>query len=163
MKIISIDPGYERVGIAIIEKVKSGRELLIHSECFKTSPKIPHADRLSKKKKKIEELIKRFSPDELAIETLFFSGNQKTALLVSESRGVIISVCKSAGLNTFEYGPGEIKLAVTGYGKSSKDAVMRMVPKLIEIDSERKQSIKNDDEYDAIAVGLTHCAIRVFK
>ena len=159
MKILSIDPGYERLGIAIIEKIDKEKETLIFSECFKTDKKLPHPDRLSLIQIRIIEIIKKLKPEMLAIETLFFSNNQKTALLVSEARGTIISTSRTAGLEVFEYTPNSIKLAVTGYGKSDKNAIIKMIPQLILISPEKLKSIKHDDEYDAIAVGLTHFAI----
>lgn len=154
MKIISIDPGYERLGIAVIEK--DGKEILVHSECFKTSKDFSHSERLGLIKDRIDQLLKEYSPTQLAIETLFFAKNQKTALMVSEARGAIISTCQSNGLSVHEYTPNQIKLAVTGYGASDKNAVMKMVPQLIKVGKD----IKHDDEYDAIAVGLTHFAIQ---
>ncbi len=156
MKILSIDPGYERLGVAIIEKQSKQKETLIYSECFKTSKDLPHCKRLGLIQDKIKELIKEFAPTELAIETLFFTNNQKTALLVAEARGVVLATCQNLGLEIYEYGPGQIKLAITGHGKSSKDAVIKMIPLLIRINSE----IKYDDEFDAIGIGLTHLAIK---
>jgi crossover junction endodeoxyribonuclease RuvC len=152
MKIISIDPGYERLGIAILDKEKSEKESLVFSECFKTLSKEKHPERLAKIQTRIIELINKYKPEELAIETLFFNTNQKTALLVAETRGTIISTSKNAGLEIFEYSPQEIKIAITGNGKSDKDSMMKMLPLLIKISSE----IKYDDEYDAIACGITH-------
>jgi crossover junction endodeoxyribonuclease RuvC len=156
MLVLSIDPGYERLGIAIIEKDQ--KENLIFSECFKTSSELPHSERLGLIKNRIDEIINKFKLEHLAIETLFFSNNQKTALLVSEVRGLIIGVCQSAGLKVYEYGPGEIKVAVTGYGKSDKAAVIKMIPQLIKIEEAKLSQMKYDDEFDAVAVGLTHCA-----
>ncbi len=157
MKILAIDPGYERLGIAIIEKAPKQKEVLVHSECFKTSAKLPHAARLGLIKTRIEEVIAEFTPEKLAIETLFFSKNVKTALLVSEARGAIIATATTAGLVTREFTPNEIKVAITSYGKSDKPAMMSMIPRLIEI----KKDIKSDDEFDAIAVGLTYFAHHV--
>jgi crossover junction endodeoxyribonuclease RuvC len=160
MKIISFDPGYERLGIAIIEKNEKERECLVFSECFKTKKELSHHERLSLIQIEIEKILKEYSPTEMAIEKLFFSNNQKTAFMVAEARGVMISVCKTSGLTVSEYGPGEIKLAITGYGKSDKNSVIKMITHLIKIDSEKINNIKYDDEFDAIAVGLTHLAIR---
>ena len=87
----------------------------------------------------------------MAIEKLFFTTNQKTAMGVSEARGVIIYEGSKTGLKIFEYTPLQIKIAVTGYGKADKSQVLFMVKKLIKIDD----SIKSDDEIDAIAIGLT--------
>jgi crossover junction endodeoxyribonuclease RuvC len=155
MKILSIDPGYERLGIAVLEKSPKGKEILLYSECFKTSAKIPHHERLTLIGNKIKEVIKKYSPEALATEKLFFSKNQKTALLVAEARGVILYSASSLGLQVFEYTPASIKIAVTGYGRSEKRQIIEMVKKLITV-PEGKNS---DDEFDAIAIGLTHFAI----
>jgi crossover junction endodeoxyribonuclease RuvC len=154
MRIIAIDPGYERLGIAVIEKELSGKEVLIYSECFKTSSKLPHPERLRLIQEKIKKIIKEYNPERCAIETLFFSNNQKTALLVAEARGAIIATSASEGLEIFELNPNSIKLAVTGNGASDKDQIIKMIPILIKINKE----IKHDDEYDAIACGLTYFA-----
>ena len=154
MKILAIDPGYERLGIAILEKEETKKETLLFSECFKTSSKEPHNIRLSKVAKRLEEVIEEFQPTHTAIETLFFSKNTKTALKVSEARGVIIERSTSLGLEIVQFSPQEIKIAVTGAGNSDKTAVMKMVPLLIDIGSTKKQ----DDEFDAIACGLAFFA-----
>lgn len=153
MKVIAVDPGYERMGVAIIEKV-NGKENLLFSECFKTSPKILHEERLKLIGQEIEMLIKKHKPESMAIETLFFKNNKKTAMHVSEARGVMLYTAAVSGLKVAEFSPMAIKVAVTGYGSSEKDQVIFMVKKLIET----KTKIKYDDEYDAIAVGLTYFA-----
>ena len=161
MRIISIDPGYERLGLAIIEKGlpaqagKNQKEVLLYSECFKTSSKLPHHERLTLIGDKITEVIKKWKPEHLATEKLFFSANQKTAMMVSEARGVILYTGSSLGLEIFEYRPNEIKIAITGYGKSEKKQMIDMTRKLIKVDSKTN----SDDEFDAIAIGLTHFAI----
>jgi crossover junction endodeoxyribonuclease RuvC len=154
MIIISIDPGYERLGIAVIEKQPKQKEILLYSECFKTSAKLPHHERLTLIGNKIKEVIKKYKPEALATEKLFFSKNQKTALLVAEARGVILYSASSLGLEVFEYTPACIKIAVTGYGKSEKRQIIDMVKKLIVVPKEKN----SDDEFDAIAIGLTHFA-----
>ena len=154
MKIIAIDPGYERVGIAVVEK-NIKKNILVYSDCFKTSPKLPFEKRLFLIGEEIKKIIKKFSPKALAIETLFFTTNQKTAMRVSEARGAIIYEAIQNNLRICEYNPLQIKIAVTGYGKSDKKQICSFIPKLICIEKE----IKHDDEYDAIAVGLTCLAI----
>jgi len=151
MKILAIDPGFERVGIAIIEKTFLKKDLLLYSNCFKTSSKIPFHERIKKIGLELEKIIKKYKPEALAIEKLYFTTNQKTVMGVSEARGVMIYISSKNGLSIFEYTPPQIKLAVTGYGKASKEMVMSMVPKLINIDLK----IDSDDELDAIAIGLT--------
>jgi crossover junction endodeoxyribonuclease RuvC len=151
MRIFAIDPGFERVGIAIIEKTSLKKDILIYSDCFKTSAKIPFCERLKNIGVELEKVIKKYKPIALAIEKLYFTTNQKTVMGVSEARGVMVYTASKNGLAVFEYTPPQIKIAVTGYGKASKEMVMSMVPKLIDID----KKIKSDDELDAIAIGLT--------
>jgi len=151
MKILAIDPGFERVGIAVIEKTFLNKDLLLFSECFKTSAKMPFPERLREIGMELELVIKKYKPERLAIEKLYFTTNQKTVMGVSEARGTMIYIAAKNNLSVYEYTPPQIKVAVTGYGKASKDMVMSMVPKLIEI----KKEIKSDDELDAIAIGLT--------
>ena len=163
MKIISIDPGYERLGIAVLEKTARQKEILIFSECFKTSAKLPHHQRLTLIGNKIKEIIKKYKPEQLATEKLFFSGNQKTAMLVAEARGVILYTGSSLGLSVFEYTPNEVKIAITGYGRSEKKQIIDMVGRLIDVPqipaSRKATQGKSYDEFDAIAIGLTHFAI----
>ena len=151
MRILSIDPGYERVGIAIIEKNKTGKPTLIFSECLITDKILPFPERLTIIGLKLEHLIHDYSPTVLAIETLFFNTNQKTALKVSEARGVMLYCAQKSGLEICEYTPLQIKNALTGYGRAKKDQVDQMTRQLINIEKE----IKYDDEMDAIATGLT--------
>jgi crossover junction endodeoxyribonuclease RuvC len=156
MRIISIDPGYERLGLAVIEKEKNQKEILLFSECFKTKATLPHNERLRLIGTRIREIIREFKPQALATEKLFFSKNQKTALLVAEARGVILFSGADTGLEVFEYSPSDIKIAITGYGKAEKNQIIDMVKKLITI----QKNTNSDDEFDAIAIGLTHFAIQ---
>jgi crossover junction endodeoxyribonuclease RuvC len=152
MRIISIDPGFERLGIAVLERDKKTRkEILLHSECFKTKASLPFSERLSLLGNRVREIIKKFEPEALAIETLFFTANQKTAMKVSEARGVVVYEAARSGLAVHEYTPLQIKIAVTGYGKATKNQVNDMVSKLIAI----PKKISSDDEMDAIACGVT--------
>ncbi len=153
MRIITIDPGYERLGIAVLDK--NGNETLIFSECFKTSAKLPHHERLALIGNRIKEIIEKYKPEALATEKLFFSGNQKTAMLVAEARGVILYTGSSLGLEIFEYTPNNVKIAITGYGRSEKRQIINMTKKLIAVEKTKN----SDDEFDAIAIGLTHFAI----
>jgi crossover junction endodeoxyribonuclease RuvC len=153
MRIISIDPGYERLGVAILEK-GAGKENLLFSDCLKTSAKLPHEERLKIIGEGVRSLIKKYEPEAMAIETLFFKANVKTAMKVSEARGVMLYEAAQNGLTVKEFTPLQIKIAVTGYGKSEKSQVTMMVKKLIKIEKE----LQYDDEYDAIAVGLTYFA-----
>lgn len=154
MKIIAIDPGYERLGVAVLEKKPKNKEVLLFSECFKTSARLPFASRLFEIGKEIERIITIYKPTALATETLFFNSNQKTAMNVSETRGVITYEAMRHGLQFYEYTPLQIKVAVTGSGRADKKQVISMICRLVEI----SKKISHDDEYDAIACGLTFFA-----
>ena len=87
----------------------------------------------------------------MALEEIFFEKNAKTAMQVAEVRGALIYIAAAQGLKIYHYTPGEVKIAVTGYGGSDKRAIAAMVPKLLRLPGGKKL----DDELDAIAVGIT--------
>ncbi|OGI59627.1 crossover junction endodeoxyribonuclease RuvC [Candidatus Nomurabacteria bacterium RIFCSPHIGHO2_02_FULL_37_45] len=152
-KILGIDPGFERLGVAVIEKDKKNnkKEKVIFSECFKTSAKLEFPLRLQLIGKEVKKVIKKYKPEVLAIETLFLNTNQKTVMRVAEARGVVIYEAAVAGLRVFEASPPQIKIAITGYGRANKEQINKMVKILVDID----QTKKSDDELDAIAIALT--------
>jgi len=160
MIILGIDPGYERLGIAVIEKPQkssshSKKDILLYSCCFKTSSKIPFTERLLILGKEVERVIDVYKPEHLAIENLFFQNNQKTAMNVAEVRGAILYITLSKNLSIKEFTPLQIKVAVAGHGGSDKKQVADMVCRLVKIEKE----ILHDDEYDAIAIALTASAV----
>lgn len=170
MRIIAIDPGYERLGIAIITRQnfgetkegkkslsgrgKTNKEELLFSECFKTKAVLPFVERLELVGREVARIIEEYKPDTLAIENLFLDNNQKTAMRVAEVRGAILYQARLSGLSVAEYTPLQVKMATTGYGKATKNQVLSMVKKLVS----GAMAIKQDDEMDAIAIGLTHFA-----
>ncbi|MDB5238226.1 MAG: ruvC [Candidatus Kaiserbacteria bacterium] len=154
MKVLAIDPGYGRCGMAIVEREASGKDILIHSDCIETSSTMEFTERLNVVASACASLISQHAPDSVAMEKLYFSNNQKTAMRVAEVRGAILAVAGAAGIAVTEYTPGEIKSATTGYGSADKKAVAQMVRMLVKID----KVIRLDDEYDAIAIGITHLA-----
>lgn len=152
MRIIAIDPGYERLGIAVLEKTK--KEELLFSECFKTKATLPFVERLELVGREVARVIAEYKPTALSIESLFFETNQKTAMRVAEVRGAILYQARILGLEIYEYTPLQVKVATTGYGKATKEQVTSMVHRLVT----GTESVKQDDEIDAIAIGLTHFA-----
>lgn len=148
MRIIGIDPGYDRVGIAIIHD-----GILIHSECFSTSPKDDFHKRLKEVGQRVRTVIEEFSPEVMSIESLFITKNQKTAMKVAEARGVIAYEASLRDIPIHEYSPPQIKVAVTGHGGSDKSQIIKMIPLLLKIKFDKRKML--DDEYDAIAVAIT--------
>ncbi|MCA9361587.1 crossover junction endodeoxyribonuclease RuvC [Candidatus Kaiserbacteria bacterium] len=153
MRVIGIDPGYDRLGLAIVDK-EQNVERLVFSTCIETDRDLGLPERLFDLGTKLDKIMTEYKPDLLAIETLFFNKNIKTAINVAEARGVVLFLGEKHSCLIEEFGPQEIKVAVTGYGKSDKNAVIDMVKRLVKgvpLDV-------LDDEYDAIAVGITALA-----
>lgn len=153
MRIIAIDPGYGRCGVALLEK-NNGKESLIYSDCIETSAEKPFIERLAEVVHACNTLIAVHKPEALVLEKLFFNSNQKTAMHVAEVRGALLQVANAAGIPSFEYTPGQIKSATTGFGKADKKQITTMLHMLLKIE----KIPRHDDEYDAIAVGITHLA-----
>lgn len=156
MCVLGVDPGYDRIGIAIISGTK-GAEQHIYSDCITTNPKDSFEDRLFALGTRLAALIAEYQPTVLAIENTFFNTNKTTAIKVSEARGVILYEARRADLEIFEYSPPQIKLAITGHGHADKTQITTMIGHLITIPEKLDRL---DDEYDAIAVALTHNAIQ---
>lgn len=156
IRILGIDPGFDRLGICILDK-EGNKETLVFSTCITTSKKEAFEKRLLAAGEALEKIITTYKPDELAIETLFFTNNQKTIITVAEVRGICIYLSYKYGAVLFEYSPPQIKLAIAGHGKATKEDIAIMVPKIL-----KQPLLINtlDDEIDAIAIALTHSANR---
>lgn len=153
MKLIAIDPGYDRIGIAILEK-NNGKEALLHSACIQTNKKQTFYERMLQVQKQLETTIVEYSPEYVCLEELYFAKNTKTAMRVSEARGIIVGVCMRHGIAVHEIHPNRVKIAITGHGGSNKSDILWMLPRLIQFDP----SNKIDDELDAIAIGIAFLA-----
>jgi crossover junction endodeoxyribonuclease RuvC len=159
VRILGIDPGFDRLGVCILDKDGS-TEKMVHSSCIRTSKKDPFEKRLYQVGQELESVLKLYKPDELAMEKLFFAKNQTTAINVAEVRGVILYLACTYGLSIHEYSPPEVKLAVAGHGNASKADISLMISKIL-IGQVKPGLI--DDELDAIAIALTHSAHRKMR
>ena len=153
MKVLAIDPGYARIGFAILLK-ENGVITLVHSECFETDIKTEYKTRLVQVGKHLEHLIQNHKPEQAAIENLFFAKNKKTAMQIAEVRGICIYQAEKQGVLVTEHTPNQVKSAITGNGNANKEQMMRMIPHLLQINESDRKRV--DDEYDAIAIGITH-------
>lgn len=154
MKVLAIDPGYGRCGVAVLERV-GGKDVLLYSDCIETSPSTDIAERISTVALECRRVLGEHRPDCIAMEKLYFAKSRTTGLRVAEVRGAIIALAGEAGLGIHEYSPAEVKLAAAGHGGADKKQVIKMLHALVRIDKQ----IRLDDEYDAIAVGVTHLAM----
>lgn len=150
MRVLGVDPGYDRMGISIVEAANN-RDTVIYSHCIETNPQHDMADRLVKIGSTLQQIITTHHPDAVGIETLFFNKNVKTAIGVAQARGVLLYLARQHNLPIYEFGPQAIKTAITGYGNSDKTAVTTFLTHLVTGLPENGL----DDEYDAIAVGVT--------
>lgn len=159
MKILGIDPGSARCGYGVIDvSQKDGSIEHVAHGCIETDKLKTDAERLNRVFNDIMGLIEKFEPEQVSIELLFMFNNQKTVMRIAEARGVILLACAKAGLalQTFEYTPMQVKLAVTGYGKSDKKEVAAEVKKALccDVGSGKKDGF--DDAADALAVAMAH-------
>ncbi|MCY7361729.1 MAG: crossover junction endodeoxyribonuclease RuvC [Ignavibacteria bacterium] len=151
MKIMGIDPGTTVTGIGIIE-VMSGDSRLIFYDTINLNSKDALPDRLKIIYDDCLECIKKYKPDEFAIETAFYGKNIQSTLKLGQARGVAIIAALNSNLKISEYSPREIKKSVTGNGASSKEQVQYMVKTILSL----KNNIMPSDSSDALAVALCH-------
>jgi len=151
LRVIGVDPGFDRMGIAVIERTKEKKENLLWSACVESSRTLLFEERLMVLANEFERVINEYLPTILSIEKIFFTKNQRTGIAVAEARGMLRYLACKHGLTVMEYTPQEIKQSVTGYGNADKKQVAHMVSLLLTL----SKSPHHDDEYDAIAAGLT--------
>jgi len=151
MKVLGIDPGTGRVGWGIVGHDR-GVDTLVECGCFETKVKSELPERLHKIYLFLKDLIKKYQPDVLAVESLFFATNAKTAFDVGAAKGVILLAGEEAKLPIFQYTPLQVKSSLTGYGKAEKHQIQFMVSKILHL----KEAPKQDDAADAVAIALTH-------
>lgn len=151
IKILGIDPGYAIVGFGILE-YDGLRFTPIEYGAVLTEAHTPFTERLRAIHTDIEFIFDKYKPDCMAIEKLFFTTNQKTAIDVAQARGVTVLSAADRGVPVFEYTPLQVKSAVVGYGKAEKQQVMEMTKQLLGL----AQIPKPDDAADALAIAICH-------
>ncbi len=150
MIVLGIDPGTAIMGYSFLEFSK--QTTVLDYGVLRTPANMEPHLRLNQLYSGLEQLIATYRPDCLAIESLFFNKNVKTALSVGEARGIALLAAARNGLAVFEYTPLQVKLAVTGQGRAAKEQVGYMVKALLKL----KTIPTPDDACDALAVALCH-------
>jgi len=151
MRILGIDPGYATIGFGVVEAERAEVKMLTYG-AVTTPAGLPLSRRLYQIGTDMEELIGKVKPEVISIEELFFNTNITTGIAVAHARGVILYAAEKCGVPLFEYTPGQVKLAVTGYGKAEKRQVMDMTRRLLKL----KAVPRPDDAADALALALCH-------
>lgn len=151
MRIIGIDPGTGILGFGVID-FDHGKSQIIDAGVIKTPVHEDDAVRLLTIHNELTEIINLTSPDVMSVEKLFFAQNVTTAMTVAQARGVVLLCAKQANLTIFEYTPLQIKQALTGYGRATKQQIQEMVRIILNL----KAIPKPDDCADALAAAIMH-------
>lgn len=159
MRILGIDPGTATTGWAIVESDKCQVTSVKNCDCILTEAKKSLDKRLVEIFDQLQKIIKKYRPDAMAIEELFFAKNTKTAISVGHARGVIMLVAAKLKIPVYEYTPLQVKQAVVGYGRADKNQVQQMLKHHLKT----KHIPKQDDTADAIAVAITHIQTKKFQ
>lgn len=155
---MGIDPGIAIVGYGFLE-LKGNSYKVLDYGAITTEAKVPLPERLDTIYEEMNELIERYKPDDIAFEELFFNKNVKTAITVAQARGVEVLVAKESGAGLYEYTPLQVKQAIVGYGRATKNQVQEMVRIILNLEKVPKP----DDVADALAVAITHGSSIKFK
>lgn len=150
-KVLGIDPGFGRVGWAIVTGNRSVQQLDMYG-CIETNAAADVPSRLLELTTKLTEIIAIHKPEVGVVEELFFFKNQKTVMQVAQARGAIVVALKLAGVPVASYTPLQVKQSVSGYGRADKHQVQEMVKRILRL----KSIPQPDDAADAVAVALTH-------
>ncbi|MEW6380626.1 MAG: crossover junction endodeoxyribonuclease RuvC [bacterium] len=151
MRIMGIDPGIAHTGYAVIEG-QSQEVALCDVGIIKTPSGIHFAERLQRIGVSLEELIEKHHPAEAAVEDIFIAASPRLALKLGQARGVAVYVASRAKVAVYEYSPLQVKEAIVGYGRATKDQVRKMVQTLLNL----KDLKVHDDASDALAIAVCH-------
>ncbi|NTU70182.1 crossover junction endodeoxyribonuclease RuvC [bacterium] len=149
---LGIDPGTATTGYGIIKK-DNGSLKCVDYGVISTPKDMPFGERLLIIYKEVHILLKKYNPERVAVEDLFFFKNEKTAFKVGQARGVVMLAIEESGRTPFEPTPLQVKQAVSGYGKAGKAQVQKMVQLILNL----KEIPKPDDAADALAIAI-YCA-----
>ncbi len=151
IRILGIDPGYAIVGFGILD-YDGFNFIPVQYGAITTDAGTVFTERLRTISEDMEYIFEKFRPDCMAVEKLYFTTNQKTAIDVAQARGVIILSASKRFIPVAEYTPLQVKTSVTGYGKAEKHQMMEMTRNLLGL----KRIPKPDDTADALAVAICH-------
>ena len=149
MLALGIDPGTAICGYGLV-KMEGNHLSPVEYGAITTSPKAHMEDRLAKIYDSLDEFIKKYRPDVMGVEQLFFNRNVTTAIPVGQARGIVLLSAAKNNLRLVEHTPLQVKQAVTGYGRATKEQVIYMITKLLNL----KDAPKPDDVADALAVAV---------
>ena len=158
MIILGIDPGTATTGFGVLKtESKKVKLKVLDYGCIITSPDSSPGDRLKKINNELNKLIKKYRPKIMAVESLYFFKNLKTAMPVSQAKGVILLTAAKKKIPVYEFTPLQVKMTMTGYGRAEKKQVQEMVKTLLNLEKKPKDINKRkDDATDALGIALCY-------
>lgn len=148
MIILGIDPGSTLIGYGAV-KSENRKLVCLDYGTIKIKSKETHL-RLLETRKSLKKILARLKPDKAVLEKLFFFKNRRTAIDVSQARGVILLTLAENKIPVTEVAPLELKNALTGFGRASKGSIQKMVKLVLNL----KEEPKPDDAADALALAI---------
>ncbi|MEA3293166.1 MAG: crossover junction endodeoxyribonuclease RuvC [Patescibacteria group bacterium] len=159
MIVIGIDPGIANTGFGVVDKNQNSKSKnkikCLGYGLIETASCLPTTERLKKINNDLNKVINKYNPEVLAIENVYFFKNLKTAMPVSQAKGVIMFTAAKKRIPVYEFTPLQVKMAITGYGKAEKKQIQKMVKILLDL----KEIPKPDDVADAIAIAMAYCFV----
>lgn len=152
LRVLGVDPGLTRCGIGVVDVEKNRRATMVAFGVVGTSPAESLDQRLLVIATSIDEWLDQYEPDVLAVERVFSQLNVSTVMGVAQASGVVIAAAARRGIPVALHTPSEVKAAVTGSGTSNKDAVTKLVTKILRLDAPPRPA----DAADALALAITH-------
>ncbi len=148
--ILGVDPSLRGTGYGLVRVERTGMKALGHGT-IRCPSSWMRSRCLAKIAEEIRAVVGRHGPTVCAIEGLFYAQNLQTALLMGEARGACLAAVAEAGLEVFELAPRRVKQAVVGYGAAQKDAVARMIQRLLDL-----EVLPEPDAADALALAVAY-------
>ncbi len=150
--VLGIDPGIGTTGYGIVGENSQGEVVLVDYGAIETQPRAPMPERLLVLHEAVTNVLRKYQPESVAVEQLFFGKNVTTAISVGQARGVALLAAAEAGLQVYEYKPAEVKQALSGYGNADKRQMQEMVKLMLHLD----HIPRPDDAADAVAIAVCH-------
>lgn len=154
MRVLGIDPGFDRNGFGVVDDI-GGKLIHIDHGVLQTSKDDDFLYRLKQVRDNVAGLIEKYKPDAVAVEKLFFQTNAKTAINVGMARGVVLLAIADANKKLIEPTPNQVKQGTAGHGQADKKQVQEMVKRLLKLDAVPKP----DDAADALAIAIVGCTL----
>ncbi len=153
MLVLGVDPGTAVTGYGVVQRLDRGAMRLVECGVIRTSPRTPLPQRLKEIYEGVAELIARHQPGAVAVEGVFFGKNARSAIVLGHARGAVLLAAALHDRDVAEYPPAEVKTAIVGTGRATKDQVGYMTQKLLRL----QEPPRPDDAADGVAVAICHC------